>query len=169
MKPIVAAVAIREARTDDAPALYEAWMRIRRHYASVDSRIVPAPVSAAEFAEGLSERIARPEAATFVAVAGSNIVGFITGGIEPGQPDRLPARHAAIGHLFVDEDRRRQGIGARLFRALAEWAMQQDGAAHFEMTVLDADDDARLFWAAIGFRPFIQRLWAPLDRGGGRT
>jgi len=168
VSPVVAAVVIREAREDDARALYEAWMGVRRHYAAVDPRIVPAPVSAEEFAVGLSERIVRPEAATFVAVAGPNVVGFITGGIEAGQPDRLPDRHATIGHLFVDEDRRRQGIGARLFRALAEWARQQDGAAHFEMTVLDADDDARHFWAAIGFAPFIQRLWAPIDNSGGR-
>ncbi len=168
MSPVVAAVVIREARADDARALYEAWIRVRRHYASVDSRIVPAAVSLEEFSEGLSERIVRPEAATFVALAGPNIVGFITGGIEAGQPDRLPDRHATVGHLFVDEERRRQGIGARLFRALAEWARQQDGAAHFEMTVLHADEDARQFWAAIGFEPFIQRLWAPIDTSGGR-
>jgi GNAT superfamily N-acetyltransferase len=163
MKPIASAVVVREARAEDASALYPAWLDVRRHYALVDSRIIPAPVSADEFAISLAERIARPEAATFIAMAGPRVVGFITGGIEPGQPDRLPDRHATIGHLFVDAHHRRQGIGQRLFRALAEWAQAQGEIGHFEMTVLDADESARQFWAAIGFRPFIQRLWAPLE------
>jgi GNAT superfamily N-acetyltransferase len=165
MSEVVAAVSIREARESDAAALYDAWLAVRQHYAAVDGRIVPAAVSREEFGEGLSQRIARPEAVTFVAVAGAHVVGFITGGIEPGQPDRLPAEHATIGHLFVDPSRRRQGIGAKLVRAVTEWARSHEGVGHFEMTVLDADDDAREFWAAIGFRPFIQRLWAPIDTG----
>jgi GNAT superfamily N-acetyltransferase len=164
VKPIAAGIVVREAGEGDAQALYPAWIELRRYYAEIDSRIVPAPISREEFAVGLQHRLARPEAATFVAAAGPRIVGFVTGGVEPGQPDRLPERHATIGHLFVDEAHRRQGIGSRLFEALSVWAQEQGEIGHFEMTVLDADERARHFWAAIGFRPFIQRLWAPLER-----
>jgi hypothetical protein len=31
------------------------------------------------------------------------------------------------------------------------------------MTVLNADAEAEQFWRALGFTPFIQRLWAPLE------
>lgn len=166
MKPIASAIVVRPVRAEDSAALYPAWLDVRRHYAAADARIVPAPVSAEEFAVSLAERLARPNAATFVAVAGARIAGFVTGGIEAGQPDRLPEQHATIGHLFVAENYRRQGIATRLFAAVADWAREQGGIGHFEMTVLDADESARHFWAALGFRPFIQRLWAPLSVPG---
>lgn len=159
-------IVVRPAIEEDAEALFDAWVEVREHYASVDARIILAEVSLPEFAQGLRERISRRDTATIVAVIGGRVVGFITGGVEPGQPDRLPAKHAAVGHLYVQEGLRRQSIGSQLFRALAAWARDQDGAAHFEMTVLDADDEARHFWAAIGFRPFIQRLWAPIEATG---
>lgn len=120
-------VIVRPATQEDAEALFDAWVEVREHYASIDARIVLAQVSLPEFAQGLRERISRPDTVTIVAVVGGRVIGFITGGVEPGQPDRLPHRHAAVGHLYVQEGLRRQSIGSQLFRALAAWARDQDG------------------------------------------
>jgi len=159
----IAAVVVRRAEAGDGPAFYQAWQAIRLHYASTDRRIIPAPVSQQEFVAGFRERLARPESVDFVAMAKEHIIGFVSGRIEENQPDRLPERHATVGHLYVDATYRRGGVGRRLFEAMATWAREEDGVSHFEMPVLVADPGARAFLESLGFTPFIQRLWAPLS------
>jgi GNAT superfamily N-acetyltransferase len=166
----VSAVTVRPAQPADATQLYAAWQALRRHYAATDARIIPAPVSQAEFAEDLARRLARPNSAVFVATATSGaIIGFITGSIDENQLDRLPELHATVGYLFVDPAARRHGAGRQLFASLAAWALTRDGVSHFEMPVLAVDSEAGHFWRALGFTPFIERLWAPLSAADGRA
>jgi GNAT superfamily N-acetyltransferase len=162
----VSTLAVRPAQPGDAEAMYRAWESLRAYYASVDGRIIPAPVSESDFRADFVRRCARTDLAAFVAVEGHILRGFITGGLELNQPDRLPERHATVGHLFVEPAARRRGIGKRLFGALSEWASAQTGVSHFEMPVLAGDREAVHFWQSIGFAPFIERLWAPLDGPG---
>ena len=159
-------LAIRAAEPGDAVAMYRAWEALRGYYASVDSRIIPAAVSEQDFRSDFVRRCARQDLAAFVAVEGSRLAGFITGGLEMNQPDRLPERHATVGHLFVEPTFRRRGAGKQLVAALREWASLQSGVSHFEMPVLAGDREAVYFWKSIGFTPFIERLWAPLDGSG---
>lgn len=158
---------VRRATAADAPALFRAWDSLRRHNASSDARIIPAPVSEVEFTAGLEELLARPTGTVFVAEMEGRLAGFIRAGVEENAPDRLPETHVGIGYLFVEPWARRQGLGSLLFEAVREWAGGLDGVGHFEMTVLNADGEAEQFWRPLGFKPFIQRLWAPLERGDG--
>ncbi len=155
---------IRAAMPGDAGAVYAAWDTLRRHYAAVDDRIRPAPVSEAEFEADFTRRCARPDLALIVAFAGGELAGFITGAVEPGAPDRLPEEHGTVGHLFVWPAHRRRGCARLLFEALAAWAVSSADLHHFEMPVLASDPDAVHFWRSLGFSPFIERLWAPLPR-----
>jgi len=157
---------VRLARREDGPELYHAWQALRQHYAATDPRIVPTPVSEGEFVAGLREMFARQTSVTFVAEDGGQLVGFISGSIEPNQPDRLPELHATVGYIYVEPEYRRTGLGRQLFQAVADWANRQEGISHFEMAVLASDDQAAAFWRTIGFSPFIQRLWAPLGDAG---
>jgi ribosomal protein S18 acetylase RimI-like enzyme len=160
-------VVVRTVRESDAPGMYRAWLAMREYNASLDHRIVPVPVSEAEFVAGLRETLGRPSSTAFIAEDGKTIVGFLSAGIEAGLPDRLPERHATIGYVYVDPEHRRKGVGRQLFEALAGWARAHDGVSHVEMTVLSGDAEAVGFWRSIGFTPFISRLWAPLDSGDG--
>lgn len=153
---------IRRATPADAPALFRAWQDLRAHNASTDPRVIPAPVSEIEFTAGLRELLARPTGTLVIAEVNGQLAGFIRAGVEENAPDRLPERHVGIGYLYVDPAARRRGIGRALFAAVRDWAASQDGVAHFEMTVLNQDGQAEAFWRALGFSPFIQRLWAPL-------
>lgn len=154
---------MRPATLADGPALYGQWASLLRYYASVDRRIIPAPVTERDFLAGLSDVLTRESSVAFVAEVDGDIAGFITGGLGANQPDRLPERHATVGYLWVANDYRRLGLGRQLFQAVAAWAAALDDISHFEMPVLAADDSAAQFWKAIGFSPFIQRLWAPLN------
>ena len=158
-------VVIRPTRASDSPALYESWQTMRTHNAGVDPRIVLATVSEQDFADATAAILERDESASFVAEEEGRLVGFITGGVEANQPDRLPERHVTVGYLYIDPSARRQGVAKRLVGSFAEWAKTQDGVSHLEMTVLAADTEAAAFWREAGFTPFIQRLWMPLDGG----
>ena len=159
----VGEVKVRSATPEDGRALFGAWQRAREHNASVDRRIVPVPISQPEFIADFEQMLSRKTSAAFVAELGGRLIGFVSGGVESNQPDRLPQRHATIGYLYVDEGYRRRGIARALFEAVARWAQQVDGVSHFEMTVITADEAAAAFWRSIGFSPFISRLWAPLS------
>jgi len=154
---------VREADISDGPALYTRWQALRSYNASVDRRIIPAPVSEPEFIAGLELILARTTSATFVAEDEGVIVGFISGGVEANQADRLPEHHVTIGYLYVEPAYRRMGLGKQLFQAVASWAADREDVSHFEMTVLAGDTTAEPFWRSLGFLPFIQRLWAPLS------
>lgn len=156
-------VVVRPASAKDGPALYRAWNALRQHYATLDRRIRPAPVAEAHFLADLAEMLARGTSAAFVAEVDRRLVGFLSGGLEESQPDRLPERHATVGYLYVDPGFRRRGVGRKLFEAMVAWAGRHEGVTHVEMPVLDADIEAALFWQALGFQPYISRLWAALE------
>ncbi len=160
-------IRVRPAQPADGPSLFGVWSDLRSHNAVTDRRIIPAPVSEAEFLEGLAQVFQRRSSATFIAEMDGRLAGFISGGIETNQPDRLPERHATVGYLYVEPACRRQGVGRQLFAAFARWAESHDDIAHFEMPVLALDRGAESFWKALGFTPFIQRLWAPLSAADG--
>jgi ribosomal protein S18 acetylase RimI-like enzyme len=158
----VTAFEVREAREADGPPLYAAWQRLRAHNEQVDRRVIPAPVSELEFVNDFRQRLTRPRSVSLVAEVEGELAGFIAGNIERNQPDRLPEEHATIGYLWVEERFRRGGIARALVARVADWARDHEGVAHFEMAVLTADTAAAGFWRALGFTPFIERLWAPL-------
>ncbi len=160
------AVTIRTTREGDTPALYELWQTLRAYNASTEPRISPVPVSQEEFALAVSQVVHRDSSAGFVACAPDRrLVGFVSGGLEANQPDRLPERFATIGYLFVEPSARRQGIAGKLVAAMVEWARARPDIAHMEMSVLAGDGEAAAFWRSIGFSPFIERLWMPLNEG----
>jgi GNAT superfamily N-acetyltransferase len=154
---------VRRADPGDSALLYRAWQQMRQHNAEHDRRIVLAPVSESDFAAGLHESLSRAGATTLVAEADGTMVGFVSASVVANTPDRLPDRHVSIGYIFVEPGHRRAGVGRVLVDAVRAWAAEQDGVAHLEMPVVAADTEAAQFWRSVGFSPFIERLWAPLE------
>lgn len=158
---------IRRATAADGPGVYRAWQAFREHNASMDSRIMPTPVSEGEFVAGLGDVLANSGRVIVVAIDGTALVGFGTAQVIDNQPDRLPERHVTVGYLYTAPSHRRRGLGRELYGAITEWAARQDGVSHIEMPVLAGDADAAAFWRSLGFTPFIERLWAPLNVNAG--
>jgi GNAT superfamily N-acetyltransferase len=156
-------IQVRPAQTADAPSLYQSWMAARQYYANHDARLVLAPISESEFAVGLRTTVERPDAQIFVAEAEGEVIGFVSMAVARNVPDRLPEVYLNLGYLYVDPRHRRAGVARQLVAALRTWANTLDGVAHVEMAVLEGDPDAAAFWEAMGFRPYLRRVWAALE------
>lgn len=156
--------AIRLATVADIQGIYRAWQEMRQHNAALDRRIQLVPVNETEFAVALREVMDRATSVLLVAEARGAIAGFVAASVEQNQPDRLPERHATIGYIYVLPEHRRGGVARALTERLRQWASRQEGVQHLEMTVLARDTAATAFWQSVGFTPFIERLWAPLEQ-----
>jgi ribosomal protein S18 acetylase RimI-like enzyme len=77
------------------------------------------------------------------------------------QPARAPIVRrtfvAEIDTLVVASAYRRQSIGRRLVQAALEWA-HESGATRTELGVYEFNEQARAFWASLGFETLSRRL-----------
>lgn len=66
-----------------------------------------------------------------------------------------------IAGLFVSPDVRRSGMGGELVKAAEAW-LRDHGVPTCDLHVLSANEEARLFWVARGYRPLSIGLRKPL-------
>lgn len=99
-----------------------------------------------------------------VARADSRVVGFVTFTMETGALE-LAATRGIVTNLYVEPSARSQGIGSRLLRA-AEEALDRRGATVVVLEVLAANERARQFYRAQGYRPHRVTMGKPLDESG---
>ena len=101
---------------------------------------------------------------TYVAVAGSEIIGFVTVAAASITIDNLPVRKRKrlpkyplptlrIARLAVAESARGQGIGKRLLRAAFQLAREMAERIGCVGVVIDAKPEAVAFYERYGFEP----------------
>jgi len=106
------------------------------------------------------QRFSEPPAGQFVAVeqTGEVLTGFVCA---YGNHD--PQWGNFIDNIHVDPGRKRQGIGARLMRAVAEWAVQDFPERRVYLWVLESNMSARRFYESLGAEVAERDLWTPPD------
>lgn len=124
------------------------------------------------------EALTGGELLTRVAVTSSGkVVGFAAGGAR--RDPNLPA-DGEIHGLYVDPDHHRQGVGRRLFTALAH-ALAARGHRGLGLWVLTANGGAQAFYARLGGAPRVRQVsrergvdfdetgyvWVPIERAFG--
>lgn len=122
------------------------------------------PVSASAAREFLAEappgRAADEVFKLGVFASGGNLVGLME-----AVADYPEAGSWHLGLMLLDPDVRRQGNGARLYAAFAEWVAAQDGTA-IRLSVVEDNDDAFRFWRRMGF---LDVQTSPPQRIGNKT
>lgn len=99
-------------------------------------------LSSADERDSIAAYLERNPAMSFIALAGSNIVGVILGGHD--------GRRGYIHHLAVDETYRRQGIGKQLVeRCLA--ALEEEGIQKCHLFIFHKNEGGISFWEADGW------------------
>jgi GNAT superfamily N-acetyltransferase len=124
-------VLIRAPRAGDGDGLARCWLDAAAYYATLNPDLFQIPQ-----ADGLAQRleewllnITSEDAHALVAEKNGQVVGFITAAVESPVENaaeqllRDLGRVRVVMHaLVVQEEHRRQGIGARLMESAEEWA-----------------------------------------------
>lgn len=146
-------VTVRDASTDDGPALLQMWAELREMGGRIE-RLIPDPDP-----EGIRERLAviaaDPSSRALVAVVDTEVAGMVLLTSTAYAPLLEPlAVHAH--YLHVKDGFRRRGVGKALLAAAVAYA-DEVGAEHVMTSVLPQQRDTQRFYARLGFGPVVVR------------
>jgi GNAT superfamily N-acetyltransferase len=123
----MAAIAIRRALVDDAPALGRMGAQLMRvHYGFDPLRFLdPGHRPEAGYASFLRHQLQDDDQAVFVAEKDGAIVGYVYAGVEPLSWKELRDRAGFVHDVVVIEDERRGGVATALMAAAIDWLTLQ--------------------------------------------
>ena len=154
------AVVVREATTDDTPALLAMWSELRDMGGRIE-RLMPGPE-----AEGLRERLewvaTEPSSRALVAVVDDDEVAGMTLLTESPYAPLFEQRAVHAHYLHVRDGFRRRGVGKALLAAAVAFA-EEVGAEHVMTSVLPQMRETQRFYARLGFSPVVVRRSAPVS------
>ena len=160
-------IEVRLARVEDAEAIHALAAAVQDLHAAALPELFKGG-GGARVAE-ITARLAASAAQQryWVAVRGTTIVGHAYARLveEPESLWRHAHREAILDELAVAAEERSQGIGARLWAAVREWA-EAGGAARVVVNVWGFNAEARRFYVREGFAPFHERLAFELGPSG---
>ena len=128
----MAGVDLRDARAEDIGDVLDFWAA-EAHGRSISDDV-----------DAVRRVIAHPTSSCLVAVANGRIVGSLLVGWDGWR--------FSLYRLAVAAEHRRQGIGDRLVEEALRRAATV-GAGRVDAMVATENEEAAMFWAAVGFRP----------------
>lgn len=109
------------------------------------------------YAWWFAKELQRPAAVILVAVRGTEVVGYSYGAAEERDWNLLIDRHGVVHDLFVAEDVRRLGVGARLLDAMIQ-ELEGLGAPRIVLYTMVSNERAQHLFRARGFRPTLLEM-----------
>ena len=152
-------VAIREATPGDFRAVSDLFEEVdrphREHLPDLfrEARGVPREESY------INELIAKPDAAVFVAEAGTGVVGLLVVKIHstPDVSILVPLDYVVIDTIVVTTDARRRGVGRALMVQAEAWARAQ-GLDRIELNVFEFNEGAINLYHGLGYATLSRRM-----------
>jgi ribosomal protein S18 acetylase RimI-like enzyme len=142
---------IRAGRKDDAAEAARLWMRSAEEHTAHDRIYETAPGAEKTMRRFLADVANSGYSFLFVAAAGDQTVGFISGELRQGSPTFLPRTWASVDDVFVEPEYRNRGMGRALLQSVSDWA-QERGADGISLQVAAANARGRKFYEDLGFR-----------------
>ncbi|MDX5367725.1 MAG: GNAT family N-acetyltransferase [Alphaproteobacteria bacterium] len=152
-------IAIREARSEDRPALVRLMGALHEFEAAFEENRAGAEAAGSHLA-WVEKSVAELGGVILVAETGGRVSGFVAYTFEedPGTFVRPEYRqHALIWDISVAEEARGQGIGQALLQA-AEEAARRAGIREMRLYVLEANTRARRIYEEAGYRNYERFL-----------
>jgi ribosomal protein S18 acetylase RimI-like enzyme len=156
-------VVVRPARHTDFEAIRDLFDELDRFHAVAEPRIFRVPPEPLFSRVRLAELIAGETCFLAVAERDGDVVGLAEASIR-GAADATDVNRPWCGvhNLIVKPGRRRAGIGKRLMQAAETWA-ESKGLADVRLNVFEFNEDARGFYARLGYRTVSRQLHKALD------
>ena len=151
-----------ECKISDSEKVLFSWLEFCRNAARSDMHLKAD--SERIMRQWLQSRLREPSSIAFVAEKDGACVGFLIGRVdewESSPPVLEPRRLGIIDAVYVDDQFRRTGIGARLVERALQ-VMRDRGAVAAE-TIFDAWSDASgALWREAGFAPWMVHAYRTL-------
>jgi GNAT superfamily N-acetyltransferase len=153
---------IRLWRSSDSENILISWLEFCRSAARSDMRLKPD--SERVLRQWLHARLREPASIGFVAEQDGACVGFLIGRIDEWEstpPVLEPRKMGIIDAVYVDEQFRHSGIGARLVQHALE-IMREQNAVAVETTYDAWNDASTAMWREAGFAPWMVHAYRTL-------
>lgn len=152
---------IRIANFGDRERLTELFTELHRYHTEIKPETFVMP-RREWFEDRIHEILADGGQTVFVYESEGVINGYAVVQIkETGSEEMTPRRLCYIDCLAVDERRRREGIGAKLFGAVKEYGVQ-NGCTHIQLGVTARNTNAVGFYEKMGLVPRTIIMEEPL-------
>lgn len=114
-------VIVRAAGRRDLDAIHALWRELREEQAKADLRWALANESEARAREHREVILADPRTRLFVAEEAGDVLGYLHAQVDQLDPVYARSRVGTVVDFAVRPERRRQGIGTKLFEACRDW------------------------------------------------
>lgn len=146
-----ASAKIRQAGPDDVPEIVALNAALFREDAGRRDPFTDQGWPGREGREYFAGFLARDGSLGLLAESGDEVVGYLVGYVRDGSSLR-PVRMAELESMYVLEEYRCRGVGARLVGEFLRWARER-GAERASVTAYAANTGAVRFYERSGFRP----------------
>ncbi|KSV78154.1 GNAT family N-acetyltransferase [Ensifer sp. ENS07] len=147
-------ITIRAARDEDVPVLgkYGADLMALHHQWDPERFIPTGTGTEASYARWLRSQLEKSDVVVLAAEHDEMIVGYAYASVEGYDYMALRGPAGVIHDLFVEPERRSQGIGRMLLDA-AIAALRAQGAKQLVLSTAHGNEAAQRLFATAGFRP----------------
>lgn len=142
---------IRPGKRADARAAARLWTQSAEEHARYDPVYETSREAENTMRVFLADLSSSSHSFLFVAEAGEEIIGFISGELREGSPTFHPKTWASVDDVFVAEGHRNLGAGRALVESARVWAAERN-ADGVSLQVAAANERGRRFYRDIGFR-----------------
>jgi GNAT superfamily N-acetyltransferase len=148
-----AAIAIRRATEQDAPALGRLGAELMRVHHDFDRErfLTPGENPESGYGRFLASQLASDDAVVFVAERAGEIVGYVYAGVEPRSWKELRDVAGFVHDVLVVASARGTGTGERLVEAAARWLVAR-GVPRVMLWTAEKNAAAQKLFERMGFR-----------------
>jgi ribosomal protein S18 acetylase RimI-like enzyme len=152
---------IRLAKSEDVDAIAHLWEALVEYHRTLDADLPhAADQGPTRYARRLMDQLDNPATRVLVADHNSQIVGYVLGVVVDLTHDLFAQEPSGfLADIYVDESRRRLGIGRALVQGLVDW-FRSNGLRYFEWHAAVQNPDGIAFWRALGGREVMLRMRA---------
>jgi ribosomal protein S18 acetylase RimI-like enzyme len=151
---------IRQATMDDYAGLCAIFREVDALHVEAQPQVFRDPGDAARPRAYIASIVNDENACLWVAEHEGQIVGLLKIAIQKTRdiPILVPRCYAEIDTLAVAKQYHRRGIGRTLMEAAERWASER-GVDQIELSVWEFNEQARAFYAALGYRTASRKMW----------
>lgn len=150
---------VRPARSEDYEAICALLSEVDAQHQAADPERFRSPSGPARPREWLADKLAAEDAALLLAEDEGSAQGLVdvSEAPAPSSPLLAPRRYAVVDQLVVAAAQRGRGVGRALMDAAHAWALAR-GLEAIELNVYEFNEDARAFYAALGYETQSRKL-----------